>query len=56
MITEKEFNKLHVTTVLKLDKDQRFEYLYQLDDQTIKKLFKIYVFQVEKLASSDLFN
>jgi retron-type reverse transcriptase len=56
MITEKELNKLHVTTVLKLDKDQRFEYLYQLDDQTIKKLFKIYVFQVEKLASSDLFN
>lgn len=47
-LDEDGLEKLHLKTVLELEKNNKFEYLHQLENKTIQKLFRKYLFQVEK--------
>lgn len=48
MLKTEELHKIHLKTILELKKNGKFEYFYNFDNLTIQKLFKKFLFQVEK--------
>ena len=50
--TENKINKLHLDIVLKLENKKKLQYLHEIDNKTIKALFKKYIMQVKKLSNS----
>jgi 5-methylcytosine-specific restriction endonuclease McrA len=49
-----ELDKLHIQTLLELEKKNNFKYLHKFHNKTIRKLFKRFLFDVKKLHETTL--
>lgn len=53
-LNQKELQKLHIKTVLELEKNDKFKYLHKFKNKTIRKLFIRFLVDIKKLQETIL--